>query len=352
MINCNKKYSVIGIIFLAAILAAWLLWPSTHQQGLPENTNKAESNYQVYKVVKRQVTDYYKAVGTVKPTLESSLSSQIVAKVIKVLASPGDKVKAGQLLIELDSRDYKARVDRAEQGVASAEAVLSEAETSFNRIKKLVSPGYVTKQAFDVARSRYLQAASSYQQAQKLLREARVALSYCQIKAPINGKVINKFVEVGDQANPGKVLLQFQSKGALRLVANVPENLISHVKLNDKLPIKIAAKANKVQGVVTEIVPSVDPSTRSFVVKVSLPLIANVFPGMFGRLWIPVGISQVIELPKIALHRRGQLQFVYLLQNNRAVIAMVTVGRQLSANNLEILSGLNVGDDVILQGAN
>ena len=311
-------------------------------------SQKIKSNANIITVKKQWITNYYKAIGTVKPVIESNLSAQITAKIDEVAVNPGQKVKQGQLLIRLDNRDYIAKVARAEQNVNAQRAVYNQAKLAYQRMKKLINKGYVTKEQFDTSKSNYLQSEANLNQSQKALKEAQIALTYTEIKAPSDGVIINKYVNVGDSAMPGKNLLQFQAKNAFRLVANVPEELIRHIKLNQKLTVNIDSIKNKQVGLVNEIVPSIDPMTRSFTVKVLIPSDADIYPGMFGRLWIPVDKTQVIGIPTTAIVQRGQLQFVELFQHGKTELSLITTGKKLANHHIEVLSGLNPGDQLVI----
>ena len=101
-----------------------------------------------------------------------------------------------------------------------------------------------------------------------------------------------------------------QTRGALRLEALLPEGLIDRVKMGEELNVTLDALLRTVKGRVTEMVPFADPSTRSFLVKVDLPAEKGLYPGMFGRLLVPVGEISLIWIPENALRRVGQLEMV------------------------------------------
>jgi len=98
---------------------------------------------------------------------------------------------------------------------------------------------------------------------------------------------------------------------------------------------------------VTEIVPAADPATRTFVVKVSLPAGQGLYPGMFGRLLVPVGSRAAVLVPAAAVSRVGQLEMVLVKQDGRWQKAMVTTGRR-QGDMLEALSGLRGGETVLI----
>lgn len=112
----------------------------------------------------------------------------------------------------------------------------------------------------------------------------------------------------------------------------------------------IDALARQVEAVVDEIVPSADPGSRSFLVKVGLAADADLFPGMFGRLLVPVGQRRILALPSAALTQAGQLDFVMVKTPQGPVRRYVRLGSHASDKRVEIVSGLAPGEEVILPG--
>lgn len=338
----KRSLSLISIALITGLLT-WILWPAP---AVVQQSAKPTS-MPAYTVKQTQITTFFKAPGTIIPKVESKLMAQVVANVTHIYVDAGEKVHQGQQLIQLDDRDQTAKVEQAKQQVNARRALLTNNQLTFNRMKKLVKDGHVSKAEFDTAQANYLQAEANLIQSQKALHAAQVALSYCQIKAPSNGIILKKYVNVGDQTFPLKPLLGFQAQGALRIDADIPESLASKVMLNDTLTVSIDSTHMKVNGIVSEIVPSVDPSSRSFVIKVTLPNTPGIYTGMFGQVWIPVGKEATTVIPKNYIQQNGQLAMVYVQDTQGVSRVAVTTGKTLPDNMVEILSGLNPGDDIV-----
>jgi RND family efflux transporter MFP subunit len=335
----------------------------------PEHTALAE---------RRMIREFYEAVGTVRPKTETNIEAQITGRILEILVRPGAKVQKGDRLIVLDGRESQTRLDQARQGLSSAkarrekakeaitgsQAVLNQAKASFDRTKTYFQSEAATSHDLEVAESAYLQALARLKQAEDGLREAeaevkrsekvieqsRVALDYTGIKAPEDGEVVKRLAEPGDLAWPGKLLLVLQTRSELRLEAQIREGLIRHVRMGEELAMEITALDARLQGTVEEIVPSADPTTRTFLVKVGLPDREGLFPGMFGRLLVPVEKSEVIAVPRSAIRRIGQLEVVTVLSGNRWDQVFVKTGRDIDNDMVEILSGLNGGERLELKG--
>jgi multidrug efflux pump subunit AcrA (membrane-fusion protein) len=137
-----------------------------------------------------------------------------------------------------------------------------------------------------------------------------------------------------------------QTKEALRLEALVREGLIRKMNPGRSFEVYINALDRSMEGKVEEVIPSADPKTRTFLVKLSLPPQNDLFPGMFGRLLIPIMEKDVVVAPYSAIRRIGQLEVVTVKENGEWKEIFVKTGRRLSAEKVEVLSGL-MGDEIL-----
>lgn len=329
------------------------------------------------KAVRETVPDFYEAPGTVRPRKETRVESRVQGRIVDVLVRPGDVVKTGERLVVLDSRELQARLERARQavlsararrdqarqGVNAAEAAFKRAEAAYGRVKTYFKSEAATKQQLEEAEASFYQARAGLsqaneglkegnarvKQAEKGVEEALIVQNYTEIRSDAHGQVAERLAEPGDMAFPGKPLLVLQTRGALRLEALVPEGMIHRIKMGESLEVVITAIKKTLSGPVTEIVPSADPATRSFLVKVGLPETKGLYPGMFGRLMVPVGKISVVWIPENALERVGQLEMVRMKSGEAWTRIYVTTGRVFDSR-VEVLSGLNGGEAVAVGG--
>ncbi|MBU1004028.1 MAG: efflux RND transporter periplasmic adaptor subunit [Proteobacteria bacterium] len=325
-----------------------------------------------------ETLDLVESVGTIRPRTETRIEAQVTGKVREVRVRAGDVVKRGEPLIILDDRELTSRRAQAEQalqsanaqreqarqGIREAEAGSVKAVAQYQRIQKLFKDKAVTSREMDQAEADYRQAQARLEQAREgllgaeamgrraagALEEARIAQGYTVIRAPEDMEVATRSVEPGDLAFPGKALLVVQTAGAMRLEAFVREGLISRVRPGGELDISLPALERTVRGVVEEVAPSADPTTRTFLVKVALPDMPSLYPGMFGRLLIPSGSRNAVLLDATAVRRVGQLESVLLLDDQTWGWRYVKTGER-RGDDVEILSGLSGGETVGLPGA-
>ena len=329
------------------------------------------------KVRTQTVDEIYEAVGTIRPRTETRIEAQVTGKVRKVHVRAGDFVRRGEPLVELDDRESRSRQAQAEDGLRSAtaareearqsvkeaQAALGNADSQFRRILALRESQAVTQREEDQARSEFLQAEARVRRAQESLAgaeagvarvaaaldETRIALGHTIIRAPEDMEVAKRSVEPGDLAVPGKALLVVQTAGTMRLEAYVREGLIGSLHVGGELGVVIPALERPATGVVEEIVPSADPTTRTFLVRVGLPDIMGAQTGMFGRLLVPSGRREAVLVDAAAIRRVGQLETVLVDEGGAWRSIYVKTGARHGAD-VEVLSGLSGGETVGLWG--
>lgn len=184
--------------------------------------------------------------------------------------------------------------------------------------------------------------------ARRAVEEAETALSYAVIRAPLSGRVIDRVADPGDTARPGEPLLRLYDPEHLRLEANVRASLASRLARGQRLRARIDAIDLTTTVAVEEIVPLADPGSRSFLVKATLPASDNLYPGMFGRLLIESGTTTRFYVPAAAVERIGQLEFVRVAVDGRALRRMIRTGREDESGRVEVLAGLAPGEEVVL----
>jgi RND family efflux transporter MFP subunit len=155
---------------------------------------------------------------------------------------------------------------------------------------------------------------------------------------------------VGDLAAPGRALLEIEDPTTLRLEADVPEALMGKISMGDKLALQIPTIGALLEGVVSEIAPVADPNSRTFPVKLDLPVRPGLRSGQFGRLAVPVAEVSAIRVPASAVIVRGQMEIVFVVAGGEAQMRLVKTGKHLEAGT-EIVAGLNPGEQIVIEGA-
>jgi len=297
----------------------------------------------------------------------------------KVYVDAGQRVTQGKPLLDLDDRELAARLAEAKEGLAQAraareravqakargEAARVQARKRYERVQELFQAKAATDVEMEAAEAGFLEADAGVaeaeaavaagdaqiQMATQVVTQAEVALGYAKIEVPIDGVVSMKAVEEGDLAWPGKTLLEILDPSDLRLEAQVREGLISRVEDGTEFEIDLPALGKTLTGMVSEVCPTADPRSRTFRVRVEFDAVRGVHPGMFGRLRIPLEPREAVTVPSAAVRRAGQLESVIVdAGGGRWERRIVTTGRALTGDRVEVLSGLAGGETVGLPG--
>jgi RND family efflux transporter MFP subunit len=248
----------------------------------------------------------------------------------------GQRVKADELLIQLDAREIQARLDQAK-------AVLEQTGQDRKRFETLLQQKAVTQQEFDAVQTRA-------RVAEATVSEAETMLGYAKITAPFTGVVTHKWADMGDIAVPGRPLLELEDPASLRLESDFPEALIERIHPGDKLAVRISALTQDGEGVVGEIAPAADPNSRTFRVKLDLAPATSARLGQFGRVAVPIGAITTLRVPVSALVVRGQMEIMFTVTNRQAQMRLVKTGKRFD-QEIEILAGLQAGDSLVSEGA-
>ncbi|MBZ5675688.1 MAG: efflux RND transporter periplasmic adaptor subunit [Acidobacteriia bacterium] len=317
----------------------------------------------------------YEATGTVRARTSAVIAAKLLGYVREVKVQAGDRVQAGQLLITLDARDLdvnsrkaeaaldevRSAIPEADHAVAGAKVNLDLAQTTFNRMQELWSKTSISNQEFDESSAKLKTAQAAYEMArarraqldtqaarvQQDIRATEVARSYAEITAPFAGVVTAKSVDPGALAVPGAPLLTIEREGAYRLETSVEESRLPAIRVGQPVSVKLDGVDRTIDARVSEIVPAVDAASRSYTVKIDLPAVAALRSGAFGRASFSLGSRSALAIPAGAVTERGQLQSVMVAENGVAHTRLITVG-QKSKDQVEVLSGLAAGENVIL----
>ncbi len=318
--------------------------------GTVKVKRQAISGVTVSMVQPSAIADEYETSGTVKAGISSIIASRIMGAVTTIYIRAGEPVRAGQLLAIIDNRDAVQRVRAAEQSLKAAEQGRVMADLTYRRYKRLHDEKALSRQEIDQIETSKRVADAGYEQARAGLEEARVQLGFSRIVAPAAGIVTDKRIDPGSMALPGMHLFTVESQGNFLLEAAVDESLSGKLSVGMPAGISIDAIGLTTNGKISEVVPTVDPATRTFLVKISLSPGRGLRSGLFARVRLPLGRREALLIPKGALVEKGQLTGVYAVDAKGVVTyRLVRTGKPYEGG-IEILSGLNAGERIISAG--
>ena len=381
-----KRISLIASVVSLLVATSCAKKPDITQRGPIVQGAKIET------VKTSSVDDHYEAVGTVRAKTSSIVAARIMGNITSIRVHEGDRVRAGQTVIEIENRDAPVQIRKAQAGVRETNDALDEAErniraaesardaaraneslasSTFNRYQTLFNRQSVSPQEFDEVRTklevakaeseradRMLQVAKARQnqtlgridQAKADVSNARIYAGYSRLASPINGIVVTKHVDVGSMAAPGAPLLTIENDANYQLEVSVEESQLGRIHPGDQASVTIEALGNQeLSCSVVEIVPAADPNSRSFTIKLSLPNIKGeqLRSGIYGKARFVSGARNLLSVPQKAVTQNGQLVSVFVVdQSGTARMRLIKIGEKLG-ERVEVLSGLNDGEQIV-----
>lgn len=351
------KISYVVIMALGGVVAG-----CTNERRATTAPPETLSNVSVIAVQKTTVPDWLEAVGTVRATQTSQVSSQVMGNILEIRAHEGDLVQGGQVLATIDDAQSRSAVDQATAAVTAAEKELSAGDSdlalagaTLKRYQQLYEKKSVSPQEFDEINARYQStearrdmARAGQVQANAGLTQARTSLGYTRIHAPFAGVVTEKRADAGTLASPDMPMFTIEDTRSYRLEVAVDESDLRLVRVGQASSVRIDAIGNvQLPGKVVQIVPAADPASRSFLVKVKLPADVRLRSGLFGRARFSRSERSALLIPRTSLVERGQLQGVYVLDASQiAGLRYVTLGKS-TGEQIEVLSGLQDGEKLV-----
>jgi RND family efflux transporter MFP subunit len=344
--------------------------------------------------------DTFEAGGVVRARTTAAVTSRLLAPVLRVHVSPGDRVRAGDVLVRLDDRDLAAAQRRASSGREAAEqagraavsnrdaahAALALATATHTRIAALHARKSSTDSELDEAVANLRAAEARVASAEAGVAEAAAGLSaaaagaegaavgasWAVIRAPFDGLVTEKLVEAGNMATPGMPLLRLEETAVSRLEVRLDESrahfaspgqpvtVVFDVPVGATGAVSGASGADDTgaatggtlvhDGRVTEVARAVEAGAHAYLVKIELPRGLQVPSGVFARARFAGTARPALAVPQSAVVRRGQLTSVFVVDDGRARMRLVSLGRTIDggqAGMVEVLAGVDDGEQVI-----
>lgn len=330
----------------------------------------------VSEVYPSQLLAKLSASGYVVAQRKADVATKITGQLVSLMVQEGSVVKEGQVMARLEDKDVKAAVDQNRSNLVLAQARVQEARANFEdaslnyeRMGKLVRSGAVSRSEYDTAQSRYLAskasldaARASVESSRAALEGAEVSLSYTEIRAPFDAVVLTKNADVGDiitplgsAANAKAAVVTIADLSSMQVEADVSESNLSLVTVGEPCDISLdALPGERFRGIVDTIVPTVDRSKATVLVKVRFvdkdPRILPEMSAKVGFLSRPLTSGE--QMPRIMVSRTAVVSgenetYVYLVRGEKAVKAPVKTGGKIGGM-VTVLQGVKPGDTVII----
>ncbi|RTZ98584.1 MAG: efflux RND transporter periplasmic adaptor subunit [Deltaproteobacteria bacterium] len=325
--------------------------------------------------------------GTVASADTAVLTPKVVGYIESFQVRPGDTFHKGDVLVKIKSKELidkekfaQSAVKEAENakkqaalglnmakaGLKQAEAQFLLAQNTYRRFENLLKTESASKQEFDEVEAKYRAARESKriaeenvklavekhsqvnikrQQADAMLDEVKTYLSYTTLKAPFNGIVLQKMVDMGNLAAPGQPVLKIGSLGNV-VYAQVNSSAIKLVQVGRDVEVEVPAAKKRFTAKVLEIDPNVDPATRNFKIKLSGD--EAIIPGMYANVFLGEDVEKATLVPGRAVLERGQLSVIFVKKDGKAEMRIVKTGRTIG-DKVEIVSGLRPDERIVVE---
>jgi RND family efflux transporter MFP subunit len=270
---------------------------------------------------------------------------------------PGDSVRAGQALLQIDARAAQQQVAGSTAQLDAAQAAQRVAANELERQKQLFQKQYISQGALDRAQAQWESAQAQVQAMQAQTQAAKTQSGFFVIQAPFSGVISDVPVTLGDMAMPGRSLVVMHDPSALRITAAVPQTMLAGLSTRLKsVRYEVQGQASSPDAVATQIqlLPTVDASTHTAQLRIALPAgMKGIAPGMFARVWIPTdkkgneATDDKVYLPVLSIVRRSEMTGVYVVDaQGKPRLRQVRLGPVLG-DKVEVLTGVRTGEQVV-----
>jgi len=285
--------------------------------------------------------------GTIEAVNQATVSAQTSGRIAEIYYDVNDVVPAGAVIMRLRGTEQRAGLQGAEAALTEAKARDAEAATNYQRIADMYQRRVVSKAQLDQATANRDAAAARLAAAEAGITTAREGVGYTEVRAPYGGVVTKRLVQVGESVSPGTPLMTGLSLKDLRVNTNVPQSIVTQVRLLKKAAVYVGDK--RIEAAKITIFPEAAAPSSTFRARLDLPSGAvDLAPGMYVKVGLVIGDADRLLVPGSALVERSEVTGVYVIgQKGTVSLRYVRPGHHFG-DKVEILAGLAAGEQVAL----
>ena len=292
--------------------------------------------------------------GKVCGRYETNMSFQVGGQIIRRNVEVGSRVTTGDILMTIDPKDILQQSNQSEAKVSSALAQLKLAESNLNRYRQLYKEDAIPASTLDRYQTDYEAAEAEYQEALAASKQGHNSLSYTNLQASADGVISEINVEEGQVVAAGQTVLTLIQTNELEAEINLPENKLSSATVGKNVTVKFWALPNEVEGVIREVSPMADPTSRTYRVRISLfDAPSTIQLGMTASVTLiddsELNEKNDVSLPLSAIYQTGDQAKVWIVTEDNTVKLKNVKVNKLGDNEV-IVSGINPNESVVIAG--
>jgi len=355
---------IAAALCVAAVVGfAWYAWPKPDPQVASRGDASARPLPVVAATAKKGSIDVsLSALGTVTPRNSVIVRSRVDGELVRVAFTEGQLVKTGDLLAQIDPRPFEVQLTQAAGQMAKDQALLKNAQLDLERYRTLLAQDSISKQQVDTQEALVRQYEGAVKTDQGVVDNAQLQLTYSRITAPISGRVGLRQVDPGNiihaaDTNGLVVITQMQP---ITVLFPIPEDnlprVMKRLQSGESVPVEAFDRAQRVKlgaGKLTTIDNQIDTTTGTVKMRAEFPNAdLALFPNQF------VNVRMVVEtlpdatlIPSSAIQRGAPGTFVYVVRADNTVNVVPVKLGPVQGETTAVESGVNVGDRVVVDGA-
>lgn len=306
----------------------------------------SSSAKQLFMVKQDLIPNTIELDGVVQAVNQGTVAAQTSGRIVGLYVDVNDLVKKGTVLLEISATQQSASLDAANAQLSSAIAQNRDAQSQVKRYRLLFPKGAISREQMDSAEARSKSTAAGVKAAQAAVEQAKDALGYTSVKAPYDGVVTQRFVELGETVAPGTPLLSGYGLHQLRVETHVPQRYQAKVNNVEQFQVN-TPDGDALWPTKYNLFSYADPQSHTFTIRLDLPALAKgVLPGMWVKTDFNYGSREALIVPKDSVIRRGELSAVYRWVDDHSVLNPIRLGQDYGSY-VEVLSGLELGDEIV-----
>ncbi len=341
----NKKRIIgIGVIVIIAVVLIAVRAKRVRQMENAPLPAPAPMPVEVAAVIRTNVVQSVHVLGTVIGAEEADVAPQVMARVLEVKVREGDRVKAGQVLAQLDPREFQDAVTAAEASLAAARLAQTAQQATTERDHKLYQVKAIALEQWQHSQAAQAAALAQLKAARERLDQAETQLGYCRSVAPMDGLVARRLADPGDLAVPGKPLFKFVRQDTVRVRAELPPEDWTRLRVGQS--VTLTWKDHSLAAAVSRVFPAMNESQLA-TIEVDL---AQPPPGFVSGATVGVDVAmnsaEGLTVPSDALLEGERGAWVFLVKNGAVRPVAITV-RARSLTQAVVSGDLQPGDRVV-----